>query len=117
MNKAIGKHLLVSSTLLVIEVYRCFIRLTRDHQISNNEFALLIGQLKSDIEDINFQPLDLTLSMDPAFPVVSLPKAADLVHLKTALYFQHKFSDVLFLSCDVQQCKAAEEMGLVTIEF
>lgn len=107
-----GSHVLCSSTLLFAETQRNIVSYLRNARISDVEFKDMLEIIRLHSRMIMTRALDLELSMDIVFPPVSLPKTLDLIHLRTARWFFSQYSDLLFLSLDIQQNRAALEMNL-----
>ena len=117
IEAALGTGAIVSSALLILEVTRCFVRLGREGRVSPMQYQQLWDRFRLDCEEMTFKELDEQMCLDPAFPKVAIPKAADLAHLKTALWFHAIHSDLYFLTCDLHQRAAAEELGLRVIQI
>lgn len=103
-----------SSTLLLIEAERNLVRHARQGGITPAILRLGLERLSRDIAA--FQLLDLTpdLCLTREMPLVSTPRTLDLVHLRTALWFHRRVPLTRFVTLDVQQAEAAQELGLPT---
>lgn len=107
-----GAHVLCSSTLLFAETQRNIVFYLRQSRITDLEFNNLLQEIKIHSQMIMTRAVDLDLSMGWDFPPICLPKTLDLVHIRTAHWFAIQHPDLLFLSFDEQQNRAALEMGL-----
>lgn len=112
INKKLKSNALCSSTLLLIEAERSLVRLSRQGDLSLKNYESSMSHLRQDVEIFLLRDLTEDLCLKPQFPAVRLPRSNDLVHLRTALWFQNHYDLRTFVSCDEKQIKAAEEMGL-----
>ena len=112
IQKTLKGHKVCSSTLMLIEVERNLIRLSREGHIKSEDYAELMAKFKSDIELFIMRDVTADLALNTVFPVVRIPRSSDLTHLRTAHWFQKNESLNLFLTCDQAQSQAAEEIGL-----
>ncbi len=103
---------LLSSTLLVLESTRCLVRLSRDGHLSAAELKRLLDRVEADMELFALRDLTLDLCTGVDFPVVSTPRALDLAHLRTALWFHRREPIARFVTLDEPQHLAARELGL-----
>lgn len=104
---------LYSSVLLIIEAARTFLRLTREGHISIEQHLALRNRLVQDIQIFSLRDVDRTLVLDMSFPAAGLPRTLDLIHLRTAQFFQKQQPDLIFVTLDKKQALAAQEIGLV----
>ena len=103
---------LCSSTLLVLEAQRAFLRLAREGHITADDFAKLNQRLSNDVDGIEFRTLTLDVCLSQEFPPVSIPRSLDLVHLRSALWFAQHGGLRAFVSLDADQRRAAGEFKL-----
>lgn len=106
--------LYVSSVLLVVETRRTLVRLSRERRIDAETYHACTSQLEQDLELFTLRDVTLELCDVAALPPVAVPRALDLVHLRTALWFHQQERLDEFVSLDVQQLRAARELGLST---
>ena len=112
VSKTLQKTPLCSSTLLLIEAERNLVRLSREGILSLKAYETSLSRLRQDKESFLLRDLTVELCLKHQFPAVRLPRSSDLIHLRTALWFQEHYTLKAFLTCDEKQLKAAEEMGL-----
>lgn len=110
--KTLKGQALCSSTLLLIEAERNLVHLSRQASLSLKDYEASFSRLRQDVERFLLRDLTMDLCLKPQFPAVRLPRSNDLIHLRTALWFQANYTLTIFVSCDEKQIKAAEEMGL-----
>lgn len=103
---------IVASVLLVAEARRNLLRLSREHAIEVAAFVEASQQLERDLESFNLRDVTLELCNDTRFPAASLPRSADLIHLRTALWFHQLEPLTRFVSFDEAQNLAAHEFHL-----
>ncbi|MBI4126897.1 MAG: hypothetical protein HY465_05325 [Deltaproteobacteria bacterium] len=113
-QKTILGKTLCSSTLLLIEAERNLVRLSRDRLLAPDLFVGALERLKKDKELFLLRDLTVDFCLTGAFPPVRVPRSSDLIHLRTAMWFQQTGGLELFLTLDDQQYKAAQEFGLPT---
>ena len=101
-----------SSVLLVLETTRTLVRLSRERQISGREHASAMERLQQDLEVFDLCDVSLALCRSSTFPAVTIPRALDLAHLRTALMYHAEGPLTAFLSLDERQLLAARELGL-----
>lgn len=103
-----------TSSILFVEALRNLIRHVREGHITQSEFSILYEKLKSDAEIYCIKEFSIELALTTIFPAVSLPKSLDLIHIRTALWFRETVSDIIFVTLDSSQKRAAQELGLKT---
>jgi hypothetical protein len=103
---------LVSSVLLVLEAGRNLVRLSREGLLSAAEFQHCTSVMHGDIEQFQLRDLTLDLCGSRTMPAVSTPRSLDLVHLRTALWFDEQAKLTRFVSLDEEQKVSAAELGL-----
>lgn len=113
--RAVSKKILCSSVLLLIEAERNLVRLSRERILSAADYEAASKQLKKDRELFLFRELTADLCLTGAFPPVQIPRSSDLVHLRTARWFQENGGLELFVTSDTRQKAAAGDFGLPTI--
>lgn len=107
-----------TSSILFLEAHRCLIRCSREKLLSGEEFTILFKRLNEDQNLFVIKDVTLDLCFDYTFPAVSLPKSLDVIHIRTALWFQETENLKLeFVTCDETQALSAKELGLKTIVF
>lgn len=115
-SKQIGKTLwnrkLCTSTLMFLEAERSIIYQARQRKISNNLFEQAIERIQIDVDDFLIKDLSTDLLFSRVFPAIRTPKSADLVHLRTALWFLNNGGLELFITADDHQRHAARELGI-----
>ncbi|MCU0727072.1 MAG: hypothetical protein MUE73_14990 [Planctomycetes bacterium] len=110
--RAMAGGQLLSSSFLVLEAGRTLVRLSREGTIPPPVLQKLLRRVEEDVELFLLRDLTLDLCRGMAFPVVSTPPSLDLVHLRTALWFNAGAPLDRFLSLDEPQLLAAREFGL-----
>ena len=103
---------LLSSVLLVLEVKRNLVRLSRQGSISAGTLSDALDRLHRDLELFALRDLSLDLCVDLRLPIVSTPRSLDLAHLRTALWFHEREPLASFVTLDEPQRVAARELGL-----
>jgi hypothetical protein len=112
VKKSITGRAPCSSTLLLAEAERNLVHLVRFEKLSAADFELAFAQLTVDKEALVLRDLTPDLCLTRHFPLVRTPKSADMVHLRTALWFMSNGGLESFISLDENQLYAAREMGL-----
>ena len=110
--KALGSGIPCSSTLILLETERNLVRLVREKSLSQRGFDIAFERLRTDRELFFLRDLSPDLCLSGRFPPTRTPRSADLVHLRTATWFQDNGGIKRFLSLDKEQLKAADELGL-----
>jgi len=103
---------LLSSVVLVLEVARNLVRLSRDGILSPAELQDCLARLEEDVQLFQLRELTLDLCAGRTMPVVSTPRSLDLAHLRAALWFHERTPLTRFVSLDAGQRQAARELGL-----
>lgn len=103
--------------MLFLETLRNLIKLTREKVFTKKDYAKLRDRVIADKELFSIKNVDADICFDDHFPAVSLPKSLDLIHIRTALWFQENDQPLQFLTLDVSQRQSAKEMGLEIIEL
>ena len=102
----------VSSVLLPLEAGRNLVRLSRERRISEETFSDALVRLREDIEGLALRDLTLDLCAEMVMPAVQIPRALDLGHLRTALWFHRQKPLTRFISLDERQLRSARELDL-----
>ncbi len=111
---SIRNKVLCSSTLLLIEVERNLIRLTREKEIAQSEYSSLSQKLQDDIKLFILRDFSSDLCFTGTFPATRIPRSLDLIHIRTAKWFQSHGGLAKFVTADNHQRAAAQEVGLPT---
>lgn len=107
-----------TSSILFLEAHRCLIRCSREGLLSGAEFNVLHKRLEQDQNVFVIKDATLDICFNYTFPAVSLPKSLDLIHIRTALWFQENENRTLeFVTLDQNQAGGAKELGLKTVIF
>ena len=86
--------------------------MTREGKLSSKQFEDIFHQIEFDVENFVIKEGTMDLCVNPIFPAASLPKSMDLLHIRTALWFQNEGRDLEFASCDQKQKQAAAELKI-----
>ena len=103
---------LLSSVLLMLESGRNLVRLSRERLLTPAEYHNCASALERDMQQFLLRDLTLDLCGSRTMPVVSTPRALDLAHLRTALWFNDQERLTRFVSLDDGQMLSARELGL-----
>jgi hypothetical protein len=103
---------LLSSVLLVLEAERTLVHLARTGRLPPPDLHNALDRLAQDLGHFALRDLTLDLCRWRVLPIVSTPRSLDLVHLRTAAWFQHQQALTRFVSLDAVQNQAARELGL-----
>jgi len=103
---------LLSSVLLVLEARRTLIRLARDGTLKPDHYKRCMERVDEDTAAFALRDLTLDLCASNLMPAVSTPRSLDLVHLRTAIWFNTSERLHRFVTMDVSQRQAASELGL-----
>ncbi len=103
---------LFASSILFIEAERALLQLTRTKIVSPTQGIKLRESLVSHANHFTVREPSLELCLSNRFPAVTTPKSANLIHLRTALWFHENEALDLFLTTDKHQSVAAAEFGL-----
>jgi hypothetical protein len=115
--KYIREKTACSSILLLIEAERNIVRCVREGSLSEKSYTVAVNCLRADKETFFFRDVTADICLTGRFPPARLPRASDLVHLRTALWFQRNYSLEGFLTLDSSQKTAALDLGLPVIIF
>lgn len=103
---------LFASSILFIEAERALLQLTRTKILNPTQGIMLRESLVAHASYFTVREPSLELSLSNRFPAVTTPKSADLIHLRTALWFHENEALDLFLTTNKQQAIAAAEFGM-----
>ena len=103
---------LLASVLLLLEVRRNLVRLTRDGTLSADQYARCLARVERDAHGFVLRDLTLDLCESNLLPAVATPRSLDLAHLRTALWFHGVEPIDRFVTLDLAQAQAAKELGL-----
>jgi hypothetical protein len=103
---------LLASVLLPLEARRTLIRLARDGILEARAYQACMSRVSEDTEYFVFRDLTLDLCGTTPIPAVSTPRSLDLVHLRTAMWFNAEAPIRRFVTVDAAQARAAQELGL-----
>ncbi len=105
------------SVLLLLEAERNLVRLGREGIVSPKDYGNARDCLRADRETFVLRDLTPDLCLTGDFPPARLPRASDLVHLRSALWFQQHMELEGFLTLDQTQKSAAKDMGLPVVDL
>lgn len=111
----IAKKILCSSVLLLLEAERNLVRMSREGMVTPANYERAVSQLRSDHELFLLKELTVDLCLTGEFPPVQIPKSGDLLHLRTAKWFQDHGGLESFLTLDLRQRAAAQDFGLPVV--
>ncbi len=103
---------LLSSVLLALEAERTLVQLSRAARLSPEDVQNAVERLGRDLSQFVLRDLTLDLCRSRVMPIISTPRSLDLVHLRTALWFQEREPPRRIVSLDAAQTQAARELGL-----
>lgn len=106
-NRALG-----SSVLLLAETHRNVVRLSREKILGPKDILRVQDRLDHDINAFALKDVSLDLCGPSPFPPIHTPRTLDLIHLRTALWFDSEFGLDAFISCDDKQLASARELRL-----
>ena len=112
LTKAVRDKVLCSSTILLIEAERNLILLAREKEITDSEYSSLSQRLRNDINLFMLRDFSPDLCFTGLFPATKIPRSLDLIHIRTAKWFQSQGSLEKFITTDDHQRAAAQEVGL-----
>ena len=115
IEKRIKGKILCTSTLMFFEAERNVVNQARLQRIPIDIFDQAMERILGDFEGFHIKDVTVDLLFTKAFPAVATPKTADLIHLRTALWFASRGELELFVTVDIHQKKAAREFGLAVI--
>jgi len=103
---------MLSSVLLILETKRTLIRLARERAITAEHYYVCRDQIAQNMKLFVLRDLTLDLCDSEVVPGVATPRSLDLVHLRTAIWFNERQKLDRFLTLDTGQKAAAREFGL-----
>ena len=112
IQAALEKRSIVSSIILLIETERNLLRLYREKLLTLKVYEKAVNQLRLDIEGMTLRNVTPDLCLTGSFPAARTPRSNDLIHIRTALWFQKSGGIVDFISLDREQLSAAREVGV-----
>jgi len=110
-EETVGAELL-SSVLLLLETRRNLIRLTRAGLLTPESYKVCLDRVEADVQFFVLRDLTRDLCDTTIMPAVTTPRSLDLVHLRTALWFDSAERLDRFVTMDATQQQAAKELGL-----
>ena len=110
-EETVGAELL-SSVLLLLEARRNLIRLTRAGLLTPENYKVCLDRVEADVQFFVLRDLTRDLCDTTIMPAVTTPRSLDLVHLRTALWFDSVERLDRFVTMDATQQQAAKELGL-----
>ncbi len=111
-HRQLAKASYCTSSFMFLEAERNLIRLSREKKMKVDFFHMAIARLKEDRELFLVKEATLDVCTMSAFPAISTPRSADLLHLRTALWFKEQGLLSAFCSFDLHQMQGARELGL-----
>lgn len=115
--KIISNKILCSSILLLLEAERNIVRLSRDGILTAMDFNTAMDRLKDDREIFLLKEVTMDICLTGNFPPIRTPKTSDLIHLRSAMWFHADGGLDSFLTLDISQRMAAQELGLPTVSL
>jgi len=112
LDKIIAQATLAASTILFAEAERAFLHLARSNLLTHEQALSLREGLIEHARHFIVREPSLELCLNNRFPAMTTPKSADLIHLRTALWFLDNGGLNAFITTDKQQAIAAAEFGL-----
>ena len=112
IEKILHNKKLFSSSFMFLEAERNIIHYGRQKRISTNLFEEAIERIRSDVEGFQVKELSHDQLFTRIFPAIRTPKSADLVHLRTAVWFLNNGGLELFVTADDHQRQSARELGI-----
>jgi len=103
---------LMSSVLLVLEARRSLVRLAREGVLKPDSYKACIERVEGDTAAFVLRDLTLDLCQSSLLPAIITPRSLDLAHLRSALWFHASERLDRFVTLDVSQEQAAQELGL-----
>ena len=110
-EETVGAELL-SSVLLLLEARRNLIRLARVGLLTPENYKVCLDRVEADVQFFVLRDLTRDLCDTTIMPAVTTPRSLDLVHLRTALWFDSVERLDRFVTMDATQQQAAKELGL-----
>lgn len=112
LQKFLEDKVLCSSILLIIESERNMVRLSRQKILNPDQYEKCLCQLKKDIDLFLIKEVSLDLCLSGLFPPIQTPRSNDLIHLRTARWFQNNGGLEKFVTLDQNQKRSAIDFGL-----
>jgi hypothetical protein len=112
LSKETANAELLSSVILVLEARRNLVRLARESRLRPEQYKACIERLDEDMELFVFRDVTLDFCKSGTLPAVTTPRSFDLLHLRTALWFNAAEKIDRFVTLDASQKQAAKELGL-----
>ncbi|MBF0492972.1 MAG: PIN domain-containing protein [Deltaproteobacteria bacterium] len=103
---------LCSNVLMFIEAERNLVLMSREKDMSSNFYESCSQRLHQDVESFVLKDLSLDLALNRVYPPLKTPRTLDLIHLRTALWFQQNYELKAFVTLDRHQEAAAVELNL-----
>jgi predicted nucleic acid-binding protein len=103
---------LLSSVLLILEAKRNLVRLTREGVLDAGQYKECLVRMESDVEFFLLSDVTLDICKSNVMPAIATPRSLDLIHLRTALWFNSAQPIDRFITNDEAQQHAAKELGL-----
>lgn len=103
---------LCSSALMLVEAERNLVRMSREKKLSMQDFEIVGAKLREAGDVFLLRDVTTDLCLNGVYPPVRIPRSGDLVHLRTALWFQDNGGLTAFLTFDDAQRAAARELRL-----
>lgn len=115
--KVISNKILCSSILLLLEAERNIVRLSRDGILTAMDFNTAMDRMKDDREIFLLKEVTMDICLTGNFPPIRTPKTSDLIHLRSAMWFHADGGLDSFLTLDISQRMAAQELGLPAVSL
>ena len=103
---------LLSSVLLVLEAKRNLVRLARAGALTPEQYKTCMDRVDDDTQVFMLRDLTLDLCASNLLPAIATPRSLDLAHMRTALWFHTAEPITRFVTMDVSQRQAAQDLGL-----
>jgi uncharacterized protein with PIN domain len=113
LTRFIRNKQLCSSSFMFLEAERNIVHYARQKMITKETFDEALDRLETDQAGFVLKDFSLDLALTRSYPTVTTPKSADLIHIRTAIWFMQHKSLYKFLTLDKNQKTAAKEMGLL----
>jgi predicted nucleic acid-binding protein len=102
----------LSSVLLLLETRRNLARLARERTLTPEHYKVALERVAADRERFVLRDLTIELCDPHPLPAIATPRSLDLVHLRTAAWFDRVEPIDRFVTMDAAQRDAARELGL-----
>lgn len=113
--KFLSRKILCSSVLLLAEAERNLVRLSREGVLAPSDYRKAMDQLMEDREKFLLRDVTMDLCLTGFYPPVRIPRSSDLIHLRTALWYQKEGGLETFVTLDKAQKEAARDFWLAVI--